>query len=182
MSGIRLETEVKDFETANPPGDGKEKLMERIKGLLGLTLVLSGLLLTGCGIKYSPPGPKGGPPPLGGPGQVWNLTALSGTFGVRSGHSSLSFIQQMWVIGGKNSNGYLNDVRYSSDGKTWTLAASAPFSPRADHASVVFNNNMWVIGGQGGGSDVWHSSDGKSWSQATTVAGFGARYGMAALD
>ncbi len=52
----------------------------------------------------------------------------------------------MWVIGGESDAGKLNDVWYSDNGTTWTLAtASAGFSPRMAHTSLVYDNKIWVI-------------------------------------
>jgi hypothetical protein len=70
----------------------------------------------------------------------------------------------------------LNDVWYSTNGTTWTLAtAHAPWAPRAYHTSVVYGGKMWVIGGTPQ-CDVWHSTNGTSWTQATASGPW--RYGL----
>lgn len=100
----------------------------------------------------------------------------------RSGHTSVVFDDKMWVIGGVDGAGYSDEVWYSSNGVTWTLATSAPgWSARYGHASVVFDGKMWVIGGSTSGftpnlSDIWYSSNGITWTQQTPeVTGWPAK-------
>ncbi len=98
-------------------------------------------------------------------------------FDTRASHTSVVFDNKLWVIGGSRKN----DVWYSEDGITWSLATdTAPFSKRSGHTSVVFANKLWVIGGIDKNNirknDVWFSEDGISWSQATSAAPFSARY------
>jgi hypothetical protein len=69
----------------------------------------------------------------------------------------------MWILGGTNGTRSMNDVWFSVDGSSWTLATSAAqWSPRFGHASVVHDNRMWVIGP----GDVWWSRNGSSWTLA----------------
>lgn len=100
----------------------------------------------------------------------------------RFAHTSVVFQNKMWVMGGVNNSGSLNDVWSSNDGINWTESTgSAPWSPRYYHSSVVFDNKIWVIGGWGDApslhqnSDVWSSSDGTSWTLVTASAAFGQR-------
>ena len=84
--------------------------------------------------------------------------------------SSVLFDEKLWVIGGAN------DIWYSENGISWTLATSdAQFPERYFHTSVVFDNKIWVIGGEGANgliNDVWFSEDGIFWEEATNVAPF----------
>lgn len=116
-----------------------------------------------------------------GIGAVWApVTQSANTFGPRTGHTSLVFNNQLWVIGGKNASGQvLNDVWYSPDGTNWTQA-QANFAPRYNHTSLVFDGKIWVIGGWDGThlyNDVWSSGDGIHWTREKRVAAFTARYG-----
>jgi hypothetical protein len=98
----------------------------------------------------------------------------------RWGHTSVVFDNKIWVIGGVATDGYKNDVWYSTDGVNWTQAtSSAQWSARRSHTSVVFDNKIWVIGGYDGTykKDVWYSTDGVNWTQATAFAPWSARYG-----
>ncbi len=92
-------------------------------------------------------------------------------------HTSLTYNNKMWVIGGLRGDGdtIRGKVYYSSDGINWFCATeSAPWRLRLDHTSVVFNNKMWVIGGEKLHhhcmNDVWYSSDGINWFCATESA------------
>jgi leucine-zipper-like transcriptional regulator 1 len=105
-------------------------------------------------------------------GSVWTQTASGASaniFPARDSHASVVFNNTMWVIGGVNGTGFLNDVWASTDGANWYEATpGAAFSGRFGHACVVFNNAMWVIGGQGSSSylnDVWTSTNGVYWTQ-----------------
>ena len=79
------------------------------------------------------------------------------------------FDGRLWVFGGSwegvgDDSAWLNDVRVSDDGATWTeQTAHAPWSRRAAEYSVVFRDRLWIFGGKGiestgrGGfaDDVW---------------------------
>ena len=79
------------------------------------------------------------------------------------------FDGRLWVFGGSSEgvgddSAWLNDVRVSDDGATWTeQTAHAPWSRRAPEYSVVFGDRLWIFGGKGiestgrGGfaDDVW---------------------------
>jgi len=106
----------------------------------------------------------------------WN-EVTSNMGGGRSDHSSVAFNNKIWIIGGNDGSGNLNDVWYSSNGASWSRATSAAgFSKRSSHASVVFDDYLWVIGGWDGSwkNDVWYSADGVNWYKATNNAGFSA--------
>ena len=119
----------------------------------------------------------------------WTPVTPMGPFGPRFHHTTVVFNPAtgsgvdglMWLIGGSPSSigGYKNDVWYSADGATWTLAtAAAPFSPRAFHSSVVFGGAIWVMGGTDGVSplkDAWYSYDGYHWAEASSAVTFGPR-------
>lgn len=79
--------------------------------------------------------------------------------------------EKMYLIGG-NGQTALNDVWWSTDGRTWSqVTATTPFTPgRGLHSAVVFNGRIFVIGGLNGSTDyndVWSSSDGVVWNQLT---------------
>jgi len=111
-------------------------------------------------------------------------------FKKRSGHTSLSFKNRLWVIGGWGGHKGLNDVWYSNNGINWKCAVKrAPFSPRALHTTVVFKNKIWVIGGLYFDremniqdlNDVWVSSNGKNWNQVTPNPAFTKRGGHSSV-
>jgi len=144
------------------------------------------------------PAAQAAPTPNPNAGKFWFQTSAYSPFIARDGHSSVTFDNLMWVIGGETISTYaLNDVWYSRDGVNWTAAVtdnstppSTQFTERLTHSSVVFNNQMWVIGGEGTGgylNDVWSSPDGTIWTQVLNDTGspgatqFSRRQGHASL-
>ncbi|MDD4200729.1 MAG: hypothetical protein PHS19_04995, partial [Eubacteriales bacterium] len=98
----------------------------------------------------------------------------------------LSFKNNLFVLGGSDDSGNLNDVWSSSDeGVSWDkLTSSANWSARHGHSAVVFDGKMWVLGGLEGSnylSDAWYSSNGSSWTCATNDWGYGGRAMAAAV-
>lgn len=119
-------------------------------------------------------------------GSTWSDTTCgtnSAAWPIRHGAQAVVLNGKIYLMGGDNSTGPLNDVWSSSDGTNWTeVTAAAPWGARYDFSAVVYNNDIWVMGGENtsGSSyynDVWYSSDGLSWTEATTSAGWAPRYG-----
>ena len=108
----------------------------------------------------------------------WQRTVEDPPFVARNLHQTVSFQDNLWVIGGfgDENTGCLNDVWHSSDGITWAEATpNASFSPRGFHTALVFDDKIWVIGGAGDAgnvNDVWYSEDGKEWVDATPENSF----------
>lgn len=100
-------------------------------------------------------------------------------FSARIFHQVTTWNGKLWLVGGYAKDGDKNDVWWSSDGATWTLAtANAGFSPRTGHQLVAYNNQLWVIGGAVGNeykNDVWSSRDGVHWVLQTANAAFAPR-------
>src|SRR6185503_17526064 len=107
-------------------------------------------------------------------------------FGKRGAHGCIVFHGKMWVVGGSNYTGVLNDIWSSPDGIHWNLeAAHAAFSPRWGFSLAVFNDKLWLIGGSAAPfqsnnllNDVWWTSDGVAWQQSS-AAPFSPRAGYA---
>ena len=123
-------------------------------------------------------------------GSSWTRTLSRGPIGFRYrvAHTSVVYGGKMWVIGGAFDYGGtpFNDVWYSTNGTTWTLAtAHAQWAPRSAHASVVYDGKMWIIGGYDGSkwrNDVWYSTNGTTWRLATARGPWSAGvYGHTAL-
>lgn len=114
----------------------------------------------------------------------WTRATKNAGWSRRWDHSSVSFNDRLWVIGGYNpgqvrGDTYLEDVWSSADGINWKQeTGSAPWLGRRGHASVVFDDGsgeaMYVIGGfvvneetgyREYRNDVWRSLDGKEWTQ-----------------
>jgi hypothetical protein len=60
----------------------------------------------------------------------------------------------MWVLGGYNRKGNLNDVWYSSDGVNWYEVPGTPWKPRHAASVFVYDNALWMVAGMYD-SDVW---------------------------
>jgi leucine-zipper-like transcriptional regulator 1 len=111
-------------------------------------------------------------------GSEWICAKTTAPFAKRSGHTSVVFNSNIWVI-----CGWTNDIWYSPDGMKWELATNIQaFSAaqlRNGHSSVVFNNSIWLIGGDdvwlSSTNDVWYSANGTNWFKATSGAAFSSR-------
>lgn len=106
---------------------------------------------------------------------------MDGPFSSRSNHTTVTFNNKLWIIGGS----FTNNVWSSIDGVIWEVETeNADFSPRELHTSVVFDNKIWVIGGLGfensgaigALNDVWSSSDGVNWTLENDNANFPPRF------
>ncbi|MCY4045691.1 MAG: PKD domain-containing protein [Cellvibrionales bacterium] len=115
-------------------------------------------------------------------GQVWTqvLSGNDAPFSARDQHQLVVFNNALWVIGGRDIDGFKNDVWKSTDGKAWNKVDQVTsFSARGGHQSFVFNNKLWVVGGtspEGYLNDVWSSGDGANWQQESSNAAFSPRY------
>ena len=86
--------------------------------------------------------------------------------GGNRGAGCVVFDGRIWVFGGINEKGMLNDVWSSSDGANWQQATvPAPWKPRGTANSVVFDNKLWIYGGKTG-RDEWFAGD--VWQMART--------------
>jgi hypothetical protein len=107
---------------------------------------------------------------------TWSEMQPKSVFPPRAWHSTVVFRDRIWVIGGRDSTGYRNDVWSSDDGISWVQAMPATeFSPRSDQASFVYKDKIWMIGGRdrtGDLTEVWNSDDGSNWTQVAVPAVF----------
>lgn len=86
--------------------------------------------------------------------------------GGNRGAGCVVFDGRIWVFGGINAKGMMNDVWFSSDGASWQQATvHAPWKPRGTANSVVFDNKLWIYGGKTG-RDEWFAGD--VWQMART--------------
>lgn len=140
-----------------------------LAGLAPLTLAVNGLLLVLPGSFNAAPNPLFSSPD----GETWIMVDPDAGFPLRQNAAGLSdpANQAAWVMGGLGSDqAALNDVWFTSDGRTFTQkTASAQWSPRSDFGCVWFNNQIWVMGGKDGSgnllNDIWTSPDGATWTQ-----------------
>jgi len=112
-------------------------------------------------------------------GITWTQVTSSAPFSERALHTTTTFDNKLWVIGGLTSTGG-GDLWFSADGITWTqVTISAPFSDRYGHTTTVFDNKLWLIGGYRSGgnyrNDIWSSTDGINWTEVTSSASFSPR-------
>ncbi|MFA4877740.1 MAG: PGF-pre-PGF domain-containing protein [Methanoregula sp.] len=118
-------------------------------------------------------------PVLAVTGADWSAGTLNAAFTSRSGQTSVSFNDRLWIIGGTDGATIRNDTWSSADGILWTRVNATPaFPARSNAASLVFNNRVWIIGGTsaaGSLNDTWSSADGSIWTLANASAQFPAR-------
>ncbi len=109
-------------------------------------------------------------------GQTWIMVNSNVSVPARQNAAGLSdpANQKAWIMGGVDSNQTaLNDVWFTSDGRTFTQkTAGAQWSARSEFGCVWFNGQYWVMGGKAGNgnllNDVWASPDGATWTQQPT--------------
>ncbi len=124
-------------------------------------------------------------------GVSWTEATSAAPWKQRHDHTSIVFDDKIWVIGGQigliaaPTNEIFSDVWQSTDGVSWTEAASsASWGPKQFHTSVVYDARMWVLGGRnaaGHHNDVSYSSDGVTWTAATSSAQWEVRQGHTSL-
>jgi len=93
-------------------------------------------------------------------GKEWSQLTTQAEWKDRDDFGAIAFDGKLWVYGGciggscKNA---LNDVWFSSDGKTWTLQAEhAPWSERSPANTIVFQDKLWIFSGKHTGDDpIW---------------------------
>ncbi len=101
-------------------------------------------------------------------GRQWKQATAAIGCEVYRGFSVAVFRNKMWLLGGRDSGGYSNDIWCSIDGTNWTLAVDDPaWSPREKAVVTTFDGKIWLLGGL---NDVWCSADGTNWILATATA------------
>ena len=123
-------------------------------------------------------------------------TVEAAAFSPKIALSSVAFGDKLWVIGGRDSAGFQEEVWSTSDGAAWSLVTEEPgFLGRASHTTAVFQDKMWVMGGtsirevaptpenpsgdeQYYMNDVWSSTNGTDWVELTSEAAFAKRDGL----
>jgi hypothetical protein len=80
-------------------------------------------------------------------GADWRRVNRNAPWCPRQFHNTIAFDDKMWVIGGFDGMGDLNDVWYSKDGNVWTELKDTPWAAR--HAASVFthNNSLYLAAG-----------------------------------
>ena len=103
----------------------------------------------------------------------------------RSEFATVVFNDAIYVMGGSDADGTLNDVWSSSDGATWTqVTSSASWTARAKLWAAVLDNTIFLMGGWDyfdPNSEVYSSTDGATWTQVTSSPGWPARLGATAV-
>lgn len=113
-------------------------------------------------------------------GTTWTQQTDDAAFGVRTGHSSTVFDNELWIIAGDVGSSTSDDAWSSSDGSNWTKEnAAADFTARSGFQTIVYNDKLWLFGGVTSNNqnqnDIWSSEDGIAWNNESQAAGFSAR-------
>jgi len=89
----------------------------------------------------------------------WEFVEQLNEFPARYLHQTVVLDNKIWLVGGRDSNGWKNDIWYTEDGANWvSLIPNANFPERGGHTLTVFNEKMYLIGGDDGSllfNDVW---------------------------
>eukprot|EP00462_Mataza_sp_D1_P018433 CAMPEP_0175132026 /NCGR_PEP_ID=MMETSP0087-20121206/6859_1 /TAXON_ID=136419 /ORGANISM="Unknown Unknown, Strain D1" /LENGTH=303 /DNA_ID=CAMNT_0016414361 /DNA_START=24 /DNA_END=932 /DNA_ORIENTATION=+ len=114
------------------------------------------------------------------------IKQADGPWGAREGLMALSFKDELYLTGGRGTNGvgFANDVWKSSNGSTWEKVGTAPWGRRSYHVMLELNNCMYIMGGQTFTTfynDVWRSCDGSTWTEVTAKAPWAGRAGLAGV-
>jgi len=93
-------------------------------------------------------------------GKEWSELTAQAEWGDRSGFGATAFDGKLWVYGGcvgADCRNALNDVWFSSDGKTWTEQTKhAPWSQRSAANTIAFQDKLWIFSGKHTGDDpIW---------------------------
>lgn len=104
---------------------------------------------------------------------------LTNSFTPRAWHTTTLFKDRLWIIGGRNDTGALNDVWSSLDGSSWNLvnpSRANRFPARSRHTTISYKDKLWVIGGYSGynvnSNDIWYSDNGDYWIKAILPSAF----------
>lgn len=110
---------------------------------------------------------------------TWEPVMPSAPWSARYGLATAVFKGKLWVLGGGNNDGAVNDIYWTANGTDWTTVPLVlpRWSGRMGAGCLVYSNQLWIIGGagKGGGTgnnvkDVWCSSDGTNWVEITSDA------------
>ena len=118
---------------------------------------------------------------------TWQRVTAAAPWGIRTDYGLYSYSGQLWVMGGLNRNGSLNDIWTSADGENWTKVnpIGASWSKRFRFGAVVHNEELWVVEGERViiGRSVSKSSDGANWSDVSTLfPNYTERFGAVSFD
>ncbi len=123
-------------------------------------------------------------------GETWTQKTGAKLWSGRAAHQLINFDdgavggEKLYLVGGVSlgPTTSLDDVYYSSDGDTWTLATEEPdWEPRYAFELKNYDNKLWLLGGLNSASglqfnDIWTTSNGTDWTQTkadVTLGGIG---------
>ncbi|MCE5230587.1 hypothetical protein LLG95_13480 [bacterium] len=115
-------------------------------------------------------------------GAVWDCVCKTPPWAPRTDHMAVSFLDKIWVMGGRDTYNFFNDVWSSFDGVDWVREADAPWPGRALSGAIVFNNRLLLLGGMKMTeeedpvtsqpfmnydyfNEAWSTADGSAWEQ-----------------
>jgi hypothetical protein len=113
-----------------------------------------------------------------GSGYTWNQATASAAWPARRNAGCAVFNGKMYLIGGDDNSGSINQVWSSANGSSWVQESTPSLTGvryRCNPGVVVFNNKLWIMGGfeklpiNACQNDVWSSADGNNWVQESTT-------------
>lgn len=101
----------------------------------------------------------------------WNLET-DHAFSNREEYETVVFENAIYVIGGRHTSGFFNEIWKSPDGIEWSLITPTDeiFSPRYAQTATVHNGKVWIVGGITGPFsethiDLWYSENMVAWTE-----------------
>lgn len=95
-------------------------------------------------------------------GTNWTQVTAGAAFSGRNRHGACVADGKMWICGGTSSGAVVNDdVWWSLDGETWTLATDAPGFAVRQSIALATVDDTYLVGYGGGGAtntDCWRSA------------------------
>jgi hypothetical protein len=104
-------------------------------------------------------------------GATWTQETPSAFPSARAFHSTVSYNNLMYTIGGFDGTFFTPEVWSSSNGSAWSLVTNSPaFGGTVYQTTVAYNGAMWMLGGVDDttlnyNNNVWTSTNGSAWTQ-----------------
>lgn len=126
----------------------------------GLWVAVGNLVSAGYGISTSPDG------------ITWTARTVTGTIGAVG--QSVYYANGYWVIAGANST---NNYAYSTNGTTWTAAASGS---GGNHSFCIYVNGYWLMGTDDGSGNIRYQASvpTSTWSNLSSGGVNSLQYGQ----
>ncbi len=113
-------------------------------------------------------------------GAVWSRNLSSGPFGGRNNAALVTFMNQMWLIGGEGTGVTYDDIWTSNDGVNWNHnsfsfpTGDTVISAYVDPNIGGSNGTLYVVLNTSSGAVLEQTSNGTTWASSNFPIGFSA--------